>query len=127
MRTVKGRSTILVPLLGTTLVWYDFHLFGSLATTIAARYITKDPPLLLTIAYYSSFITGLLVRPLGALVFGRVGDRKGRKRALSQALLLTAIFGLLLAVVPGYRVIGIWAPIALLIMRGLQGFAFGGV
>src|SRR6185369_12040195 len=107
--------TILVPLIGATLVWYDFHLFGSLATTISTRFFPKDAPATVTVAYYSSFI------------FGRVGDRKGRKRALSQSLLLTAIAASVIALVPGYRLLGVAAPIVLLVRRLLQGIAFGGV
>src|SRR5688572_9963911 len=126
MPLIKGRSFILVPLIGATLVWCSFHLSGSLATTISPRFF-RHTPALATIAYFSSFIIGLIIRPVGALIFGRAGDRKGRKRALSQTLFLTGIATLGLGALPEFVFIGVTAPIALLALRILQGLAFGGV
>ena len=127
MPASKARLAILVPLIGATLVWYDFHLFGSLATTISPRFFTKSTPTLTATAYFSTFAIGLIVRPIGALLFGRVGDLNGPKRALSQTLLLTGVATLLLGMLPTYRVIGVTAPVVLLALRMLQGLAFGGV
>ena len=127
MASSKTRSTIIVPLIGATLIWYHFHLFGSLGTTISPRFFSRNTPRLSTIAYYSSFALGLFVRPIGALVFGRIGDLLGRKWALSQTLLLTGIATLLLGFLPTYRAIGVASPVLFLVLRMLQGLAFGGV
>jgi MFS family permease len=111
---------------GTVIEWYDFYVFGTLATVISPKFYPSGNDTLALIAYLSTFAVGFLVRPFGALFFGRIGDLVGRKYAFLVTLLImggaTASIGLL----PSYEVIGILAPIALLTIRVLQGLALGG-
>jgi len=106
--------------------WYDFYIFGSLATTISPLFYPSGNDTLALIAYLSTFAVGFVVRPFGALFFGRIGDLVGRKYAFLVTLLImggaTAAIGFL----PTYNTIGIFAPIALLLIRVLQGLALGG-
>jgi MFS family permease len=111
---------------GTMIEWYDFYIFGSLAVTIAPLFYPEGNDTLALIAYLSTFAVGFVVRPFGALFFGRIGDLVGRKYAFLVTLLImggaTAAIGFL----PTYATIGIAAPIILLLIRVLQGLALGG-
>jgi len=111
---------------GTMIEWYDFYIFGSLATIISPLFYPQGNDTLALIAYLSTFAVGFVVRPFGALFFGRIGDRVGRKYAFLVTLVImggaTAVVGIL----PTYATIGIAAPIALLVIRILQGLALGG-
>ncbi|HEX5890131.1 MAG TPA: MFS transporter [Pyrinomonadaceae bacterium] len=111
---------------GTMIEWYDFYIFGSLAITISPLFYPEGNDPLALIAYLSTFAVGFVVRPFGALVFGRIGDLVGRKYAFLVTLLVmggaTAAIGFL----PTYATIGIFAPIILLLIRVLQGLALGG-
>jgi MFS family permease len=111
---------------GTMIEWYDFYIFGSLATVISPLFYPPGDDTLALIAYLSTFAVGFVVRPFGALFFGRIGDLVGRKRAFLVTLLImggaTAAIGLL----PTYATIGLAAPVALLLIRVLQGLALGG-
>ena len=111
---------------GTMIEWYDFYIFGSLAAVISPLFYPKGNDTLAYFAYLSTFAVGFVVRPFGALFFGRIGDLVGRKYAFLITLLImggaTAVIGLL----PTYASIGMAAPIALLFIRVLQGLALGG-
>jgi len=111
---------------GTMIEWYDFYIFGSLAVTISPLFYPEGNDTLALIAYLSTFAVGFVVRPFGALFFGRIGDLVGRKYAFLVTLLVmggaTAAIGFL----PTYATIGIAAPILLLLIRILQGLALGG-
>ena len=111
---------------GTMIEWYDFYIFGSLAVTISPLFYPEGNDTLALIAYLSTFAVGFVVRPFGALFFGRIGDLVGRKYAFLVTLLVmggaTAAIGFL----PTYHTIGIAAPIILLLIRVLQGLALGG-
>src|SRR6201991_4554865 len=111
---------------GTMIEWYDFYIFGSLAVTISPLFYPEGNDTLALIAYLSTFAVGFVVRPFGALFFGRIGDLVGRKYAFLVTLLVmggaTAAIGFL----PTYASIGILAPIMLLLIRILQGLALGG-
>jgi len=111
---------------GTMIEWYDFYIFGSLATVISPLFYPSGNDTLALIAYLSTFAVGFVVRPFGALFFGRIGDLVGRKYAFLVTLLImggaTALIGLL----PTYATIGVAAPIILLLIRILQGLALGG-
>ena len=106
--------------------WYDFYIFGSLAVTISPLFYPEGNDTLALIAYLSTFAVGFVVRPFGALFFGRIGDLVGRKYAFLVTLMImvgaTAAIGFL----PTYATIGIAAPIILLLIRILQGLALGG-
>ena len=111
---------------GTMIEWYDFYIFGSLAAIISPLFYPPGNNTFALIAYLSTFAVGFLVRPFGALFFGRIGDLVGRKYAFLVTLLImggaTALIGLL----PTYATIGMAAPIILLLIRVLQGLALGG-
>jgi MFS family permease len=117
---VIGASAI-----GTVIEWYDFYLYAVLATFLAPIFFPGDPTAQLLSAL-ATFGAGFAVRPFGAVVFGRIGDRTGRKVAF---LLTVSIMGgatVLVGLLPGYAQIGIWAPIILVTLRMLQGLALGG-
>ncbi|HSL53703.1 MAG TPA: MFS transporter [Pyrinomonadaceae bacterium] len=111
---------------GTMIEWYDFYIFGSLAVTISPLFYPEGNDTLALIAYLSTFAVGFVVRPFGALFFGRIGDLVGRKYAFLVTLLImggaTAAIGFL----PTYATIGLVAPVILLVIRVLQGLALGG-
>jgi MFS family permease len=111
---------------GTMIEWYDFYIFGSLATVLATQFYPEGNPTANFLKTLATFAVGFAVRPLGALVFGRIGDMVGRKFAFLVTLLImggsTAAIGLL----PGYASIGLAAPIILVALRLLQGLALGG-
>jgi MFS family permease len=111
---------------GTMIEWYDFYIFGSLATILATEFYPEGNPTANFLKTLATFAVGFAVRPLGALVFGRIGDMIGRKFAFLMTLLImggsTAAIGLL----PTYAKIGIAAPIILVVLRLLQGLALGG-
>ena len=111
---------------GTMIEWYDFYIFGSLATVISPLFYPPGNDTLALIAYLSTFAVGFVVRPFGALFFGRIGDLVGRKYAFLVTLLIMGGATALIGVLPTYATIGIAAPIALLVIRVLQGLALGG-
>ena len=111
---------------GTVIEWYDFYIFGSLASVISPLFYPSGNSTFALIAYLSTFAVGFIVRPFGAIFFGRIGDLVGRKYAFLVTLLImggaTAAIGLL----PTYATIGALAPILLILIRVLQGLALGG-
>lgn len=111
---------------GTMIEWYDFYIFGSLAVTISPLFYPAGNDTLALIAYLSTFAVGFVVRPFGALFFGRIGDLVGRKYAFLVTLLIMGTATALIGFLPTYQTIGILAPIILLIIRILQGLALGG-
>jgi len=111
---------------GTMIEWYDFYIFGSLATTISPLFYPGGNDTLALIAYLSTFAVGFVVRPFGALFFGRIGDLVGRKYAFLVTLLIMGGATALIGFLPTYASIGIAAPIILLLIRVLQGLALGG-
>jgi MFS family permease len=111
---------------GTMIEWYDFYIFGSLATTISPLFYPSGNDTLALIAYLSTFAVGFVVRPFGALFFGRIGDLVGRKYAFLVTLLIMGGATALIGFLPTYATIGLAAPILLLVIRILQGLALGG-
>ena len=111
---------------GTMIEWYDFYIFGSLATVISPLFYPKGNNTLALIAYLSTFAVGFVVRPFGALFFGRIGDLVGRKYAFLVTLLIMGGATSLIGFLPTYATIGIAAPIILLVIRIFQGLALGG-
>jgi MFS family permease len=111
---------------GTMIEWYDFYIFGSLAAVLSLKFFPPGNDTFAYIAYLATFAVGFMVRPFGALFFGRIGDLVGRKYAFLVTLSImggaTAVIGLL----PTYATAGLFAPITLLVIRVLQGLALGG-
>jgi MFS family permease len=110
---------------GTAFEWYDFFVFGTLASIISARFTSgsQSAGFLFTLG---AFAAGFIVRPFGALVFGHIGDRHGRKRAFIQTILLMGVSTMAIGLLPGIETIGVAAPILLVLIRVIQGFAMGG-
>jgi MFS family permease len=112
--------------LGTMIEWYDFYIFGSLALIMSEVMFPKGDPAWALIKTWALFATGFIVRPFGAIVFGRIGDLVGRKYAFMVTLTIMGLSTFLIGVLPGYAKIGLLAPSILLILRLLQGLALGG-
>ncbi|MBB1286320.1 MHS family MFS transporter [Flavisolibacter sp. BT320] len=111
---------------GTLIEWYDFYIFGSLSTIIAAKFFPAENPTAALLSTLATFAAGFIVRPFGALVFGRLGDLIGRKYTFLLTLVLMGLSTFLIGCIPSYATIGAWAPILVLILRLLQGLALGG-
>ncbi|MEK2645854.1 MFS transporter [Bdellovibrio sp. BCCA] len=111
---------------GTLIEWYDFYIFGSLATIISAQFFPKGHETAALLGTLATFATGFIVRPFGALVFGRVGDVVGRKYAFMVTLLIMGLATTAIGLLPSYESIGVLAPVLLLVLRLLQGLALGG-
>jgi MFS family permease len=112
--------------LGTMIEWYDFYIFGSLATVMSELLFPKGDPAWALIKTWALFATGFLVRPFGAIVFGRIGDLTGRKYAFLVTLTIMGLSTFLIGLLPTYAQIGVLAPTILLVLRLLQGLALGG-
>ncbi|HWT58258.1 MAG TPA: MFS transporter [Rhizobium sp.] len=124
--TGEEKKVIFASSLGTVFEWYDFYLYGSLATYIGATYFTQYPEATRNIFTLLAFAAGFLVRPFGALVFGRLGDLVGRKYTFLVTIMIMGLSTFLVGVLPGAATIGIAAPIILIALRLLQGLALGG-
>ncbi|SDX09271.1 Predicted arabinose efflux permease, MFS family [Hydrobacter penzbergensis] len=111
---------------GTLIEWYDFYIFGSLATVIADQFFPKTNPTAALLSTLATFAAGFIVRPFGALVFGRLGDLIGRKYTFLLTLVLMGGSTFAIGLVPGYETIGFAAPVIVLLLRLLQGLALGG-
>src|SRR5690349_13936978 len=111
---------------GTLIEWYDFYIFGSLATVLASQFFPKTNPTAALLSTLATFAAGFIVRPFGALVFGRLGDLIGRKYTFLLTLILMGGSTFAIGLVPGYATIGYAAPILVLLLRLLQGLALGG-
>src|ERR1700712_3839082 len=112
--------------LGTLIEWYDFYIFGMLAKTIASQFFPEGNDTAALLSTLAIFAAGFLVRPFGALVFGRLGDLIGRKSTFLLTLVLMGGSTFLIGLIPGYRSIGIAAPLLILLLRLVQGLALGG-
>lgn len=111
---------------GTLIEWYDFYIFGSLATIISSQFFPAGNEVVNLLLTLATFATGFVVRPFGAIFFGRIGDIVGRKYTFLVTLLIMGLSTTLIGLLPNYESIGILAPILLLILRMLQGLALGG-
>ena len=122
----EEKKVIFASSLGTIFEWYDFYLYGSLAALIGANFFTQYPEATRNIFALLAFAAGFLVRPFGALVFGRIGDLVGRKYTFLVTILIMGLSTFLVGLLPGAASIGIAAPIILIALRMLQGLALGG-
>lgn len=123
----KLRTVVLASLVGATIEWYDFFLYGVVAGIVFNKlYFPASDPLVSTLLAYATFAVGFVTRPLGGVIFGHFGDRIGRKAMLVMTLLIMGVATFLIALVPTYAQIGVWAPILLLVLRVFQGIGLGG-
>ena len=111
---------------GTLIEWYDFYIFGSLAATISTKFFPQTNPTAAFLSTLATFAAGFVVRPFGALFFGRLGDLIGRKHTFMMTLLLMGGATFLIGCIPSYETIGFFAPLLVLLLRLLQGLALGG-
>src|SRR5262245_45597234 len=111
---------------GTLIEWYDFYLFGSLPTILATHFFPKSNPTLGYLATLATFAAGFIVRPFGAIVFGSIGDKIGRKYTFLLTLIIMGGSTFAIGLVPGYQTIGFLAPTLVLLLRLVKGLALGG-
>lgn len=119
-------SIILVGLIGNVMEWYDFAVYGYFAGILGQQFFPASDPSVSLIASFGAFAAGFLMRPLGGLLFGRIGDALGRQAAMSLSVLAMAVPTVLMAFIPTYAQIGIAAPILLVLLRIIQGLSVGG-
>ena len=118
----SSKKAMLVGIAGTTLQWYDFVLFGYFAPIIAATYFPEGNHIAALLNTFGVFAVGYLLAPIGSIIFGYIGDKYGRKPALTMSILGMAIPTALISIVPGYLSIGVLAPILITLLRITQGF-----
>jgi MFS family permease len=111
---------------GTLIEWYDFYIFGSLAVILSEQFFPQTNPTAAFLSTLATFAAGFIVRPFGAIVFGRLGDLVGRKYTFMVTLILMGGSTFAIGLIPGYKTIGLLAPLLVLILRLLQGLALGG-
>jgi metabolite-proton symporter len=121
------RRVVVASLVGTSLEWYDFFIYGTAAALVFNQlFFPTFEPLVGTLLAFTTFAVGFVARPLGGIVFGHYGDKVGRKNVLVATLLLMGIATFLIGLMPTYATIGVWAPILLVFLRFLQGLGLGG-
>ena len=128
---MRSSNKSLIPIItassvGTIIEWYDFYIFGSLASIIATKFFPQGDAVAAFLATLATYAAGFLVRPFGALFFGRLGDLIGRKYTFMVTLLLMGGSTFAIGLIPEYNTIGFLAPFIVLILRLLQGLAIGG-
>ncbi len=124
--TKEEKKVIFASSLGTVFEWYDFYLYGTLAVIIGNQFFSALDPASRTIFSLLAFAAGFIVRPFGALVFGRLGDMIGRKYTFLVTILIMGVSTFIVGLLPNYASIGVAAPVILIILRMLQGLALGG-
>jgi MFS family permease len=126
-RRRRLRNVVAASLLGTTVEWYDFFLYATAAGLVFNKlFFPNASSLVGTLLAFATFAVGFVMRPIGGLIFGHIGDRIGRKRSLALTMLIMGFATALIGALPGAAQIGVWAPVLLLVLRVLQGFALGG-
>ena len=121
------RKVIVASLIGTSLEWYDFFIYGTAAALVFNKLFFPDfEPLVGTLLAFTTYAVGFVARPLGGVIFGHFGDKLGRKNVLVVTLLLMGVATFAIGLMPTYATIGVWAPILLVALRFLQGLGLGG-
>jgi MFS family permease len=121
------RRAVVAATVGTTIEWYDFLLYSTMAGLVFGKlFFPNEDPLTATLSSFGIYFVGFVARPIGAFIFGHYGDRIGRKSTLIVTLVLMGISTFLVAFLPGYAVIGIWGAVLLTILRLIQGIGVGG-
>ena len=126
-KTAKiNKRSLIAGFSGNVLEWYDFTVYGFFATVIGAQFFPDEDKVVQLISAFGVFAAGYLMRPIGGIIFGHIGDRQGRKKALLISVLLMAIPTTLIAFLPNYESIGWYSALLLIILRLLQGLSVGG-
>jgi MFS transporter, MHS family, proline/betaine transporter len=126
MTAASTRRTIAVGAIGNVLEWYDFAIYGYFAASIGRAFFPREDPVAQVLAAFGIFAVGFLMRPVGGAVIGYLGDRFGRRSALSFSVAAMAVPTFLVGVLPDYHVLGVAAPILLTVLRMVQGLSVGG-
>src|SRR3954447_4508221 len=126
LRASRMRWTVLAGMIGNAVEWYDYGLYGYLAPVLATLFFPSKDPLDSLMATFGVFAAGFLMRPLGAIAFGHLGDRLGREKALVISVALMAVPTGLMTLLPTYAQAGATAAVLLVLLRLLQGFSVGG-
>ena len=126
MDNIDTRRVILAGAIGNVLEWYDFAVYGYFATAIGRAFFPKEDPVAQVLAAFGIFAVGFLMRPVGGALLGHIGDKFGRRTALTISVAAMAIPTFLVGVLPGYAVLGVAAPILLTVLRMIQGLSVGG-
>jgi MFS family permease len=124
--TAEEKKVIIASSAGTIFEWYDFYLYGALAGVIGAQFFSAYPEATRNVFALLAFAAGFLVRPFGAVFFGRLGDLIGRKYTFLVTILIMGLSTFLVGCLPSYEQIGTAAPVILIVLRMLQGLALGG-
>ena len=123
----SSRKVATASLVGTTIEWYDFFIFGTAAALVFNQvFFPSVDPVTGTLSAFGAFAVGFIARPLGGAVFAHFGDRVGRKPMLVYSLLMMGAATVGMGLLPGYDTLGVWAPVLLVTLRFLQGFGVGG-
>lgn len=123
----RSRRVAFASLIGTTIEWYDFFIYGTAAALVFNKlFFPSFDPVVGALAAFASFAIGFLARPLGGVIFSHFGDRVGRKPMLIWSLMLMGVATLLMGLLPTYGTIGAWAPLLLILLRFAQGIGVGG-
>ena len=121
------RRAVVAATVGTTIEWYDFLLYSTMAGLVFGKlFFPNEDPLTATLSAFGIYFIGFVARPIGAFIFGHYGDRIGRKSTLIVTLMLMGVSTFLVAFLPGYAVIGVWGAVLLTILRLIQGIGVGG-
>jgi metabolite-proton symporter len=121
------RRAVVAATVGTTIEWYDFLLYSTMAGLVFAKlFFPQEDPLTGTLSAFGIYFVGFIARPIGAFIFGHYGDRVGRKSTLIFTLVLMGVSTFLVAILPGYDTIGIWGAVILTVLRLVQGIGVGG-
>ncbi|MDQ6649234.1 MAG: MHS family MFS transporter, partial [Actinomycetota bacterium] len=121
------RRVVVASLIGTSLEWYDFFIYGTAAALVFNKlFFPKFDPLVGTLLAFATYAVGFVARPFGGVIFGHYGDRVGRKRVLVVTLLVMGVATFAIGLLPTYKAIGVWAPILLVALRFVQGLGLGG-
>ena len=121
------RRTIVASMVGTTIEWYDFNIYGAVAALVFSKiFFPSVDPAAGTLLALATFGVGFAARPIGGIIFGHIGDRIGRKAALISTIMMMGVATVAIGLLPTYDSIGIWAPILLVLCRLVQGIGLGG-
>src|SRR5690606_20807136 len=123
----QSRKVAIATLIGTTVEWYDFFIYGTAAALILNQlFFPSFSPVAGTLLAFATFATGWLARPIGGVLAGHFGDKVSRKTMLVITVVGMGVATMLVGVLPTYQTIGVWAPVLLVVLRVLQGLAVGG-
>ncbi|MGH8798202.1 MAG: MFS transporter, partial [Caldimonas sp.] len=113
--------------IGAMIEWYDFFIYGTAAALVFNKlFFTNLPPAIGTLVAFATFAVGYLARPFGAVLFGHMGDRIGRKTMLVLTMVIMGVATFIIGLLPTYSQVGLWAPVLLILMRVFQGIGVGG-